>query len=370
MTAALRRLLTVLVLGVLPVVAAVSMIVFAYRSDTLAIDFHRELYPEAKEILAGNNPFPAEDHDFYSNPNFIWPPVAAYLAAPLTLMDVDTADVVIAVIGLLCFMASLRIVGVRDWRVYGAFALWPQVIGEVRVSHLTPLLCLLLAIAWRYRNATGIPGLAVGFAGAVKFFLWPVGLWLAAIGRVRETLIAGAVAAASLLLVLPFTGLDDYLRALLELGRTFDQDAYSPFGLLLQIGASETFARAVTFALGGALLVVMWRTGSLALAVAAALVLSPIIWLDFYALAAIPLAAVRPRLAAVWFVPLVTWGLPSSGIGAGTTWGISRALLAFAIVFAVIVRGERQLAAEGESHDHATVRPAPGRRIDPKPSSG
>ena len=367
MSAALKRLVTILVFGVLPVVAAVSMIVFAYRSDTLSIDFHRELYPESKELLAGNNPFPDESHDFYSNPNFIWPPIAAYLASPLTLLQVDTADVVLAVVGLILFMLSLRIVGVRDWRVYGAFALWPQVIGEVRVSHLTPLLCLLLAIAWRYRHASGVPGLAVGFAGAVKFLLWPIGLWLAAIGRARETLLAAAIAVASLLLVLPFTGLDDYLRALLELGRTFDQDAYSPFGLMLQLGASETFARAVTFAIGGVLLVFMWRTGSLALAVAAALVLSPIVWLDFYALAAIPLATVMPRLGIVWLVPLVTWGLPSSGIGAGTTWGITRALVAFTIVFAVAVRSERHPVRDGHGHP-ATVRRGTNRGFEPRSS--
>jgi hypothetical protein len=366
-TAALRRIAPVLFLAVLPALAAVAMVVSAYSSDTLAIDFHRELYPESKELLAGRNPFPPEDHDFYRYPNFIWPPLAAYLAAPLTLLPVDTADVVIAVLGLAAFMATLRVIGVRDWRVYGAFALWPQVIGEVRVSHLTPFLCLLVAVAWRYRNATGISGLAIGLAGALKFFLWPVGLWLAAIGRAREMLIAAAFAGASLLLVLPFTGLDDYIGALLELGRAFDQDSYSLFGLLYQLGIDETPARVVTMAAGAALLLAMWRTGSLGLAIAAALVLSPIVWLDFYALAAIPLAIARPHLSAVWFVPLVTWGLPSSGIGAGTAWGVTRALLAFTIVFAVAVRAERNPSPDGRRHA-ATVRPGPNAGLEPRSS--
>jgi hypothetical protein len=81
-------------------------------------------------------------------------------------------------------------------------------------------------------------------------------------------------------------------------------------------------------------------------------------------------AIVRPRLSWVWLAPLATWGLLSAGIGAGNGWGSARVLIVFTIVFAVIVHGERQLAAEDESHDHATVRPAPGGRIDPKPSSG
>ena len=252
-------------------------------------------------------------------------------------------------------MLSLRVVGVRDWRVYGVFALWPSVIGEIRTSHLTPVLCLLAALAWRYRDRTFAPGIAIGLAGAIKFFLWPLGVWLAAIGRRTAAATAVAIAGASVLLVLPFTGLDDYVRVLLELGRTFDQESYNPYGLLVQAGAPSEVGRAVTFVLGAALLVGCWRRRSLALAVAAALVLSPIVWLDYYAVAAIPLAAVRPRLSAVWFVPLATWGLLSAGIGAGNAWGSARVMLAFGIVLAVAVRAERGVESEGAEHGAVTV---------------
>ena len=267
------------------------------------------------------------------------------------MLSPGAANWAIALIGVACSLFSLRIVGVRDWRVYGMFALWPSVIGEIRVSHLTPFLCVLLALAWRYRDVRFAPGLAIGLAGAIKFFLWPLGVWLAAIGRARETLVAALVAGASLLLVLPFTSIDDYLRTLVALGKDFDQDSYSPFGFLVQIGVGEMPARVVTYLLGAALLVMCWRRASLGLAVAAALVLSPIVWLDYYAVAAIPLAIVRPRLSAVWFVPLATWGLLSAGIGAGNGWGSARVLIVFAVVFAVVVRAERQ----AEAGERATV---------------
>ena len=73
--------------------------------------------------------------------------------------------------------------------------------------------------------------------------------------------------------------------------------------------------------------------------------MSPIVWLDYYAVAAVPLAIVRPRLSAVWLVPIATWGLLSAGIGAGNGWGSARVLIVFTIVFAVILRGSERRRA-------------------------
>ena len=172
-------------------------------------------------------------------------------------------------------------------------------IGEIRVSHLTPFLCLLLALVWRYRDAKLAPGLALGLAGGDQVL--PLARSRSGSRRSAaraRSLVAAVVAAASLLLVLPFTSLHDYFHVLLELGRTFDQDSYSPFGFLMQVGAPEALARVAMLAIGAALLVGCWRRASLGLAVAAALVLSPIVWLDYYAVAAIPLAVVRAAASA------------------------------------------------------------------------
>jgi hypothetical protein len=262
------------------------------------------------------------------------------VVSPLLLLPATAADVAIGVLGLACIGLALWLVGLRDWRVFGVATLWPQVIGEIRISHLTPVLCLLAALVWRYRASTLRPGLALGLAGAVKFFLWPLGLWLVAGRRTAAALVAAAVAAASLVLVLPFTGLDEFTRMLVDLGRAFDQDSYSPFGLLLRLGLSDPAARALTLALGAALLILMWRRRSFALAIAASLALAPIVWLDYYALAAVPLAIARPRLSLVWFLPLATWGLPSSGIAAPELLGVGRVLVVFAIVLFFAVRDE------------------------------
>src|SRR4029079_8551922 len=100
------------------------------------------------------------------------------------------------------------------------------------------------------------------------FFCWRGGMWPGAIGRVREVVVAAVVAAASLVLVLPFTSLHDYFRVLTELGRAFDQDSYSPFGFRMQGRAPEALARVAILVTAAALLVGCWRRASLGLAVA------------------------------------------------------------------------------------------------------
>ena len=337
---ALRRVGTVVLLGVLPIAALVTMLAIGLSDDSLSADFHYEIYPQAKAMLEGLNPYPPPDFDPTVAPNFIWPPLVAYPAAPLTVLPLGAADIAMLVLGLACMAAALWVVGLRDWRVYGVVALWPEVVGEMRVSHLTAPLCLLLALAWRRRDRGLAPGAAVGFAIALKFLVWPLAIWLAARGRHAAALTAAAIACCSLLLLLPYVSLDHYARSLLQLGRGFDQDSYTLFGLAVQSGASETAGRLLMWTAGLALLAATWRYRSFTLAIAAALTLSPIVWLDYFALAMVPLAVARPRLSWVWFLPLATWGLRGAGLGIGDPWDIARLLAVFAIVLAVAFRDE------------------------------
>ena len=345
---ALWRVGSIVVFAVLPALTLVTMLAVGLSDDSLSADFHHEIYPQAKQILDGVNPYPPPDFDPTVGANYIWPPLVVYLLSPLTVLPLGAADVVMLVLGLACIAASLWIVGLRDWRVYGLVALWPQVAGEMRVSHLTAPICLLLALAWRSRDRKLAPGALIGFATAAKFFVWPLGVWLAATRRDAAAVLAAGIAGASLLLVLPYVSIDDYARALLQLGRGFDQDSYTLFGLLVQSGASETAGRVVMWTCGLLLLAATWRYRSFTLAIAAALTISPIVWLDYFALAVVPLAIARPRLSWIWFLPLATWGLRGAGLDIGDPWDITRLLAVFAVVFGVAFRDEpdRRQAAE------------------------
>jgi hypothetical protein len=340
--AAFKQVGSVVAFGVIPVVSVVFMFYVAQNSNSLAVDFKNEIYPEAKLLLDGTNPFPGPERALIHEGNFVWPPFVGYVVAPLTLLPATAADYAAAILSLIAFVAALWVVGVRDWRVYGASFLWPSVLGEVRTAHLTLALCLLLAVVWRTRDRFPFAGLSLGVALALKFFLWPLVFWLAALRRWRDAALAAGFAAVTLLLVLPFISLPEYARLLRRLGRTFDQDSYSPFGLLSQLGASDGVAQAVTIVLGVAVLVIAWRLQSFVLFVAAALMLSPIVWLDYYAVLAVPLAIVRPRLSAIWLLPLLTWGMTSAGYGIGHVETSLRTLAVFGVLTVLVARAERK----------------------------
>jgi hypothetical protein len=328
---ALRRALPVILFAAIPAAVVLTMFVVGAVSGPLALDFRQELYPQANELLDGRNPYP----------DAIWPPIATVAVLTRAILPTATATIVVGVVGLACMALALWLVGVRDWRVYGVVALWPQVLGDIRIAHLTPLLCLLAAVVWRYRDRPLVAGAGLGVAGGVKFLLWPLGVWLLATGRARAAVLAAGIAAGSVLLVAPFAPLDEYARTLRRVSSAFDQDSSSLYGFLLQKGAGDVTARVAALALGAVLILLTWRLKNFALAIAAALALSPIVWFDFYALAAIPLAIARPRLSVVWFLPLVTWGLPSSGIATDPVWGVARVLLVFAVVFGAAAAHER-----------------------------
>lgn len=330
-----------LLLGALPVAVVLTMLAVAHGSSSIAADFRHEIYPQAELIVSGTSPYPDPGSDLTGTGNYVWPPLVAYIASPFTLLPVDAATLGMALLGLCCFAGALWIAGARDWRVYGAFGLWAPVVTDIRTGHLTAVLCLLVAVAWRTRDRRWAPGLAVGIAVAMKFLLWPLALWLAALGRRREAVLAAIGAAGSLLLLLPFVSITEYARLLRSLGEAFDQDSYSAFGILAQSGVDDFPARALTAAVGAGMLVLAWRRRSLAMFVATALVLSPIVWLDYYALLAVPLAVVRPTFSWIWLVPVATWGLEGAGHGIGEPAGTLRVLVTFAVVVAYVVRREQ-----------------------------
>jgi glycosyl transferase family 87 len=328
-----RRTAELFFLGVLPVVVLALALAAYWADNRLALDFHWELYPQAELVREGQPAFDTPDAYLEDRANLIWPIAAVLPVVPLTLIGPDAADWVATFSTIATLFAALFVLNVRDWRVYGVTLLWPAVIDAYQTGNASLPITLLVALMWRYRSRPGVAGGALGLAVAVKFFVWPLVVWLFAIGRRRAAVVAAVVATTSITLMVPFTDLGDYVQLISKLRREFEHDVYTPFALLTNLGVPDTAARAITVALGLAVLVLAWRRRSLGLAVAATLLLSPIVWRHFFTLLIIPLALSRPRFDVMWLIPIGLW------LGAGTfngaPWQTAAVLALVTLTFAL-----------------------------------
>jgi hypothetical protein len=337
-----RRIGPPIFLGVLPAaVLVLALVVAATGDDSLAVDFHHELYPQANLVLDGEDPYPPPDADLSDGTNTIWPIAAVALVAPLAPLPAGAADALMTALVIASLAAALLVVGVRDWRIFGAVALWPATLNAIQTANLTLPLCLLAALVWRLRRHAWAAGVPLGAALGLKFFLWPLVVWLVAVRRWAAAALACGLAAASLLLILPFYGLDDYARLVSNLSDTFDGVSYTVYALLVDVGVPDSLAKAVNLAVGLVVLGLAWRRRSFGLAVGAALVLSPIVWLHFFALLALPLALAWPRFSGWWLLPLALWFVP--GTYNGRPW---QTALALGVAAATVVVCERRSSVQ------------------------
>jgi hypothetical protein len=304
---------------VLPVILVIAVAVIQSRAGAWYFDFLGTVWEPSRALVAGQSPFPAATSEGVDVGNpALYPPAVVLVALPILALPFPVAAAV-WVAGLVGAVAlSLWILGVRDLRAYVlALTSWPVVWAAV-LGNVTLILILAVAVAWTYRDRSLVVGAAIGLAVAVKLFLWPLGVWLLVTRRVRASAATVLVAGAAVLLpwaAIGFAGLRDYPHLLRLAEETFAAHSNSLFAGALGLGLARTDAHALAFTVGAALLVL---TGALArradgdrrsfsAALAAALVLTPIVWAHYFALLLVPLAILRPRLDRVWLAVPATW---------------------------------------------------------------
>jgi hypothetical protein len=345
--AALRRTGEIGLFAVAPMVLALAVLGGAI-GHRYAFDFHGALWQAARDVLDGRSPYPpATAAGVAPGDRFVYPPPVAILLIPLGALPFPLAAALITVILIAAVAATLAVLGVRDWRCYGAAYLSVAVLHDIRLGALTPLLALGLALVWHWRTQARA---AIPFALIVvaKLFLWPLGVWLLATGRIRIALRAAALAlVASALgwLAIGFAGLGDYPKLLSVLADGEQQRGYSLVSGGLALGLGPVAARAAALAVGAGLLALCWREGrrgcderSLALAVAGALALSPIVWLHYFVLLLVPIALARRTFGAIWMIPALFWITPYEE-HFGAHWRIAVAVALTALALGAAVRG-------------------------------
>ena len=227
---------------------------------------------------------------------------------PLTALPPGVADWVATALVLATLVGALWLLDVRDWRVYGVVLLWPSVIEAVQTANASLPLTLLVAVMWRYRDRAAIAGLALGYGDrASSSSSGPSRYGSHSSAGARLPPSRRSRPPPSLLLLLPFTSIGDYLRLLRNLGA--DVRTRRVYAVRAADGPRRPGHRRARgdVALGLAVLGLAWRRRSLGLALAAALVLSPIVWRHFFTLLIVPLALSRPRFDAVWLIPIGLW---------------------------------------------------------------
>ena len=195
---AIRRRLGTISAGVLAVVLAI----LAFKVFTLW-DF-RVFWEAGNRLLAGARLYPsdvalgADTRDY-----FVYPPVVAFAFVPLALIPFAIAEVLYTIASITAIFASLRLVGVRDWRCYAVLPFWMPVLQAVGLGTIAPFLAVALAVAWRYRDRRLVGTAALGLAIASKLFLWPIVFWFVATRRYRRALETIGVTAAAIVIMIP-----------------------------------------------------------------------------------------------------------------------------------------------------------------------
>src|SRR5919204_63938 len=119
-----RQSLPDLLAGPLVLVGAAMTALTIYlgtKGHIWGFDFRGGAWAAGRAVLAGRSPYPAPDPaKLLAQGNaYIPPPLLAFLCGPLALLPFMPAVVVFGVACTAALVLALRIVGVRDWRVYG-----------------------------------------------------------------------------------------------------------------------------------------------------------------------------------------------------------------------------------------------------------
>jgi alpha-1,2-mannosyltransferase len=341
MLRAVRSILSVLAFAVLPVVCIVLTCVAGGRNK-LGWDFQTALFPAARSVLHGGDPYVGTTAaTLHNGTAYVYPPLAAYLLTPVAALPTLPADVVACLLGALAALLTLLVLRVPDWRCYGVSLLWAPVLYSVHLGTLSTVLALAAAAAWRWRRNSWVGGIAVAAGVSLKLFLWPLLVWLCLLRLWRTA--AVAIAGTFVLVLGPwaasgFAGFTRYPSILHASEAVGGPGSYTLTAAVERFGGSSTVGTGVSVLavlLVASLAFVLARDPAeldarrerdlFALAIGVALLATPILWLHYFALLLAVLPLYLPRLHPIWFAPVVMFAFPITPYAA-TGWEVIAAL--------------------------------------------
>jgi alpha-1,2-mannosyltransferase len=279
----------------------------------------RGTWAASRDVLGGRSPYAAPDPAklLAQGNTYIPPPLLAFACSPVALLPFVPAVVLFGVACTAALVLALRIVGVRDLRVYGLALTSFPFVASLGMGQPDGLLALGLALAWRYRSSWR-GAAALGIVVALKLLAWPLLLWLVLTRRFKEAALAAAVAAGAIVgswSLIGFAGFAQYGRLLDADATAFAIRSHSAAAAALRLGTGQHAARLVAVLVAAVVAVVVVRLGSdrdLALftaGLAFGLLASPIMWTHYLVALYVPLAIAYRRPEA-WLLTIPYWLSP------------------------------------------------------------
>jgi hypothetical protein len=319
-----------------------------HDAGTRAVDFHHEFWPAARRVLDGQSPYALSWQNIGAGVAFPYPALTALAFVPLGALPLPASEALYTFVNLAAVAVALWVLDVRDWRIYGLAFVWAPVVAAWQSANLTLILVLGIACLWRVRDRPPWAGLIVAALVSLKPFLWPLVICPLVTRRWRQLAWVatwGAVLNLLAWLLVGFDQLSAYRALTAHVTHVMERRGYSLVNLGLHLGWGIVASYALVIALLGGLLVGCLRAGGrgedrtlLGLALGAALLATPVLWTHYFALLLVPIALARPRLAGLWFVPMLLWLCPST---TPATWQILLAGLtgALAVALALVTPG-------------------------------
>jgi hypothetical protein len=339
--------------GVVPIVGVIFLSRSVLAGRYFAVDFHQTYWVAGLRVLHGTDPYAWSHAQIVSAIAFTYAPIAALVFAPFALLPLDLSQVLFTALCLVAVPATLRLLQVKDWRLYGLAMIWPPVVAGYQTANLTLLLTLGLALAWRYRDRAVTVGLIAGLSLALKLFMWPVLVWLLATRRYLACAWAVAAAVGVNVIasaVLGFADFGQFIHLSSEVTSALYRNGYGAVALALHLGLTRTVGVCSLAGLSLLLLSAIVKAGrrgcdqrALVGCVALILVASPLIWTHYPALLLVPLAILRPRLGPAWLLGLVLWLCPQK---AAAGWQVVLAWVVVGGILAVLIRTSHPASEE------------------------
>lgn len=319
-------------LFLLPPVFVGWLVWMGIEQHALAIDFTTAYLPAARELIHGLSP--------YLHPGYVYPPPAAWLAAPFLLLPKLAAGLVATAVAVVAIAATVWLMGVRDWRCFAVSFLWLPCYSVIQTGNVVIILALFGAVAWRWRHRALISGPALGLAIALKLIAAPLLLFFFVTGRVRAAVAGiGSAVAFTVLSWAPigFTGMFGYPHLL---GQLDTNERTAGYALRTFIGKEVGWSAAgvVTIAVAATLAVAAIRfrrdeEKPFIICVALMLELSPIVHMYYFVVLLLVVSLAARRIAPIWIAPLTLWIAPAAAVGGPAQWQRGAVLVVLVTVF-------------------------------------